>query len=73
MSHRAQSAHLGGALSCVDILTSLYWTTLKIDKFTPNDPLRDRLVFSKGHAVSALYAVLAKRGFISETDLLHYN
>ena len=73
MSHRAQSAHLGGALSCVDILTSLYWTTLKIDKFIPNDPLRDRLVFSKGHAVSALYAVLAKRGFISETDLLHYN
>lgn len=73
MSHRAQSAHLGGALSCVDLLTSLYWTTLKIDSNFPNDPIRDRLVFSKGHAVSALYAVLAKRGFISQFDLLRYN
>ncbi len=73
MSHRAQSAHLGGALSCVDLLTSLYWTTLKIDSNCPNDPIRDRLVFSKGHAVSALYAVLAKRGFISQVDLLRYN
>jgi len=73
MSQRAQSSHLGGALSCVDILTSLYWTTLNIDSSNPTNPLRDRLVFSKGHAISALYAVLAKKGFISEADLQNYN
>lgn len=73
MSHRAQSAHLAGALSCVDLLVALYWTKLRIDPARADDPQRDRLVFSKGHAVSALYTVLAKRGFFPEEELLHYN
>jgi len=73
MSHDAQSAHLGGALSCVDLLVALYWEVLKIDPNHPKDPDRDRLIFSKGHAVSALYAVLAKRGFFPEQSLETYN
>lgn len=73
MSHRAQSAHLGGALSCVDLLVALYETVLRIDPRRPDDPERDRLVFSKGHAVSALYTILAKRGFFPEEELLRYN
>jgi transketolase len=73
MSHRAQSAHLAGALSCVDLLVALYGTQLRIDPKQPDDPLRDRLVFSKGHAVSALYTVLAKKGFFPESELQHYN
>lgn len=73
MSHRAQSAHLAGALSCVDLLVALYWTALRIDPRDPGHPARDRLVFSKGHAVSALYTILAKRGFLSESELLRYN
>jgi transketolase len=73
LSHEAQSAHLAGALSCVDILVALYWRILRID---PADPLargRDRLVFSKGHAVAALYAILAKKGFFLEQNLARYN
>ncbi|MFM8983791.1 MAG: 1-deoxy-D-xylulose-5-phosphate synthase N-terminal domain-containing protein, partial [Spartobacteria bacterium] len=73
MSHEAQSAHLAGALSCVDLLVALYWRVLKIDSANPSAPDRDRLVFSKGHAVSALYAILARRGFISEESLTRYN
>ena len=73
ISHRAQSAHLAGALSCVDLLVALYRTQLRIDPKRPNDPARDRLVFSKGHAVSALYVMLARMGFFPEADLLHYN
>jgi transketolase len=73
ISHRAQSAHLAGALSCVDLLVALYWARLNIDPLRPQDPGRDRLVFSKGHAVSALYTVLAKRGFFPEEELLLYN
>jgi transketolase len=73
MSHEAQSAHLAGALSCVDLLVALYWRVLKIDAAQPNDPNRDRLIFSKGHAVSALYATLAKRGFFPEEKLARYN
>ena len=63
ISHRAQTAHLAGALSCVDLLVALYWTRLRIAPGSVNDPARDRLIFSKGHAVSALYTVLAMRNF----------
>ena len=73
MSHRAQTAHLAGALSCVDILTVAYAHVLRIDPRRPQAPDRDRLIFSKGHAISALYAVLAKCGFFPEEDLASYN
>ena len=73
MSHRAKTAHLAGALSCVDLLVALYWTRLRLDPSAPADPARDRLIFSKGHAVSALYTVLAMRGYFPEANLANYN
>jgi len=73
MSHEAKSAHLGGALSCVDLLVALYWRILRIDPLHPDQADRDRLVFSKGHAVSALYTVLAARGYLPENALSRYN
>jgi transketolase len=63
MSHAAGTPHLGSALSCVDILVAAYWRVLRIDPTLPDDPDRDRFILSKGHAASALYAVLAHRGF----------
>jgi len=36
---------------------------LSIDPKHPDDPNRDRLILSKGHAATALYAMLAHRGF----------
>jgi transketolase len=66
MSHRADAAHLGSCLSCVDILVAAYWYCLQIDPSRPDDPDRDRFILSKGHAGPALYAVLARRGFCSE-------
>lgn len=68
-SHRAGIAHLGSCLSCVDILTVLYWRILRIE---PGDPGRDRFILSKGHAAPALFQVLARRGFFPETWLDHY-
>ena len=65
MSHKARAAHLGSALSCVDILTALYWSALNIHPAEPDAPARDRFVFSKGHAAPALYAALAFRGFFN--------
>ena len=73
ISERAQSAHLAGSLSCVDLLVALYWTALRVDGANPTDPDRDRLIFSKGHAICALYVVLARRGFFPEEDLETYN
>jgi transketolase len=73
MCHRAQSAHLGSSLSCCDILTAAYWSVLRIDPTNPTDPLRDRLILSKGHAAMALYGALALRGYFPESELVTYN
>lgn len=73
MSHQAQSAHLAGALSCVDLLTAAYSKLLHIDPRNPQDPDRDRLILSKGHAVSVLYVTLSFRGFFPQADLNSYN
>ena len=73
MSHRAGTPHLGSALSCVDILVAAYWATLRIDPTNPADRERDRFILSKGHAVSALYAALAYRGFFPLTQLDTFN
>jgi len=69
MSHAAQAAHLASSLSCADILVAAYWHVLNIDPQTPDDPLRDRFILSKGHAAAALYAVLAMRGYFPIEEL----
>ena len=63
LSHKAGTPHLGSALSCVDILVAAYSGVLAIDPKHPDDPNRDRLILSKGHAATALFATLAHRGF----------
>lgn len=73
MSHRGKASHLGSALSCVDLLVAAYWSFLKIDAQKPSDRLRDRFFLSKGHAVSALYACLAEKGFFPKEWLQTFN
>lgn len=46
----AKSGHPGGSLSCVDILTYLYFDHMNIDPQDPKNEDRDRFVLSKGHA-----------------------
>ncbi|MFQ3671446.1 MAG: transketolase [Verrucomicrobiia bacterium] len=72
MSHRAGSAHLASSLSCADLLVASY-AVMNIDPQRPRHPDRDRLILSKGHAVAALYAVLAHRGFFPVAELADYN
>ena len=55
MVYRAASGHIGGSLSCMDILTMLYNGVLRVDPKNPRDPDRDRFVLSKGHCTPALY------------------
>lgn len=69
MSHRSGAAHLGSALSCVDLLVAAYEVAVRIDPKNATAADRDRLILSKGHAAPALYAVLAQRGFIDENLL----
>jgi transketolase len=65
----AGGGHTGGSLSCVDILNVLYNRILRVTPETFSDPRRDRYVQSKGHAVEALYVVLADRGFFPAAAL----
>src|SRR5262245_1763116 len=60
---------LGASLSCADLLTYLYSTLLRIDPESLDDPARDYLLLSKGHAVPALYGVLAECGFLQASRL----
>jgi len=62
MISSAKAAHVGSSLSVIDILASAY----SVYAFEPSTPTpghsQTRLVFSKGHAAAALYAVLAHKG-----------
>jgi transketolase len=71
-SHRASIPHLGSCLSCVDILTVLYFSVLRIDAKDPTAQTRDRFILSKGHGAPALFQVLAMRGFYPENRLDSY-
>jgi transketolase len=73
MSHVGKEGHLGGALTCIDILVALYHVWLNVSPEKPKAADRDRLFFSKGHACSALYAVLADSGFVTPESLNTYN
>lgn len=67
--YSAQSGHPGGALSCADILTYLYFNEMNIDPAKPRMEDRDRCILSKGHASPAIYSVLANRGYFSINEL----
>lgn len=67
--YNAQSGHPGGALSCADILTVLFFNQMNINPEKPISELRDRFILSKGHASACLYAILAERGYFSKEEL----
>ncbi len=71
MIYLAGSGHPGGSLSCVDILTSLYFNIMKHKPLEPKWVDRDRFILSKGHAAPALYATLAECGYFPIEELLN--
>ena len=64
--------HLGGSLSIVEILVSLYYKYMKFDPQRPDNPESDTLILSKGHASSILYLILADMGFFKKEELYNY-
>ena len=68
----AKGGHLGGDLSCVNLLVALYFSQLNVDPQNPDMEDRDRFIMSKGHSIEALYAVLESAGFISRELLATY-
>ena len=69
----AGGAHVGGSLSCLDMLTDLYFRKLNIDPARPDWEERDRFILSKGHGAAGYIPVLAKRGFFPEDSLRSFN
>lgn len=65
-------AHLGGSLSMVEMLTTLYVGCLKYDKSDPKFEGRDRVILSKGHAALALYPAMVQAGIIEERRLAEF-
>lgn len=60
------AGHIGGDLSCLNVMTALYFEIMNVDSQNPKMADRDRFVLSKGHCVEALYAVLEAKGFIKK-------
>lgn len=58
-----KGGHIGGDMSVMETLVTLYFDQMNISPENMNDPDRDLFVMSKGHSVEALYAVLAAKGF----------
>jgi len=69
VSYQAKAHHIGSALSCIDILTVLYFYTMNLNIKDPSHPDRDWFILSKGHAALAQYVALVKRGFFNESIL----
>ncbi len=73
MIHDAKTGHTGGAMSCLDVLTVLYYDIMNIDPKNPKMPGRDRFFLSKGHSVEGYWAILADRGFFPRSWLATFS
>ena len=73
MIYKAQTGHIGGSLSVADALAVLYGAVMQVNPADPQDPDRDKLVCSKGHAGPAVYAALALKGFFPYEELKTLN
>src|SRR5436190_13111155 len=68
----AKSGHPTSGMSAADLMAVLLAKYLRYDFDAPKDPHNDRLVFSKGHASTLLYAIYRAAGVISDEELLTY-
>ena len=69
MCNRTRTGHVGSAFSVVEILITLFH---RIAQGSVSDPLRDRVILSKGHACAALFTVLGQIGWIPAERLARY-
>jgi len=68
IANLAGSPHIGSALSCSDILTSLYFNVLNLDDYEN----RDLFILSKAHSAMALYSTLHEKGLLTKDEMAGY-
>ena len=67
----AGSGHVAGLLGFADVMAVLYFRILRLRPEEPDWPDRDLFVMSNGHYAPLLYAAMAMRGFLSESELMN--
>jgi transketolase len=65
----ANMGHIGGDLSVIDILGTLYFNVLQVNPDEPTAPERDRFIMSKGHCAVALYTAMAYAGYFPVEEM----
>ena len=68
----AKSGHPSSGMSAADLMAVLVAKYLRYDFDNPDDLRNDKLVFSKGHASTLLYAIFRAAGAIDDEELLTY-
>jgi transketolase len=68
MAYRSGGPHVGSALSCADIMATLYDGVLRLEPWEQ----RDIFILSKAHAAMSLYAALAIKGILDAKSLESY-
>ena len=64
-----QRGHIGSTMSLIEIFRVLYDDIIFFDPSNLNNPLRDRVILSKGHGCIAQYAILADKSFFDKETL----
>jgi transketolase len=71
-SANAKSGHPTSAMSAADLMAVLAAEYLRYDFDDPANAANDRLIFSKGHASTLLYALYKAAGAIEDEELMSY-
>lgn len=71
MVNKGCASHIGSAFSMVEILNAIY-KSVDVKKILTHDNDRDRVILSKGHGTSGLYAVMHHHGLLSDGDIDSY-
>lgn len=73
MVHGVQSGHPGGSLGCTDVVTALYFHSMKHDVHFNMDGKQEDLFFlSNGHISPLFYSVLARAGYFDVKELASF-
>ncbi|XP_056279765.1 transketolase-like [Pseudoliparis swirei] len=71
MKEHSRDRHPTSCCSVAEIMSVLFFNTMKYRPEDPRNPNNDRFILSKGHAAPVLYAVWAETGYLKENELLN--
>ncbi|KAL2104292.1 hypothetical protein ACEWY4_001160 [Coilia grayii] len=67
----SNSGHPTSCCSAAELMSVLFFHTMRYKADDPRNACNDRFVMSKGHAAPILYAAWAEAGFVKESELLN--